>query len=88
MDIKGKLIFDWRSWWRLWSVRIHGAMAAIIGGLIYLIENAPKAMIDTLNSLPSEMRSALPFAVTIIVFGIGLFGRLYKQKKPDDAEVR
>jgi len=70
-----KLVEEWRSWWRLWSVRIS-AVATIIWA--YLLAS-PDVMLSVLNSLPPELRDVLPPAAPVAIFALVTIARLIKQ---------
>lgn len=79
--IRLRLIPQWRSFWRFWSVRFTAIGTALTTWLV----NSPDAMLGAWNSLPLELRGYLPQQFTLyIAIGIlviGMFSRVIKQEK-------
>lgn len=71
-----KLIDEWRSWWRLWSVRISAAATACWA---YLLAN-PDQLQQVLDAVPPELRDIVPPAAPVAVFVLVTFARLAKQE--------
>lgn len=74
-----KLIDDWRSWWRMWSVRISALATAVWA---YLLVN-PDMLEQVLSAIPPEWRDVLPPAAPVVVFMLVTFARLAKQEARD-----
>jgi len=78
-EMKLKLIEEWRSWWRMWSMRLAVlASAAVTGVLAY-----PDILLSTLNALPPEMRAVFPPFMGFVLLGLVSLARLVKQEKKD-----
>lgn len=71
------LIENCRSWWKLWSVRIHALMSAALAGLVY----AHKPLEDAMSALPAAVQTAMPWVLGAIIFAIGTMARLTPQPK-------
>lgn len=84
MNISDRLVADWRSAWRWWSVR----MAAVAGLAVTFIVAAPETFLGVLNSLPADMREKLSPVIGIAVAVLVTLTRLWKQKPktPTDGE--
>lgn len=74
------LIDDWKKAHRYWSVRLNSAGIALMG-LAGIVSEA-------WNSMPSDLRQAVPYAqgIAMGLFILGLVARVVKQKGPDDAD--
>lgn len=77
--MKIKLIEEWRSSWRWWSMRL-AAIASLAVGYVLAY---PDILLSTLNALPPEMRQAFPPFVGFALFAIVSLARLVKQGKHD-----
>lgn len=77
--MKLKLVDDARHWRRMWSVRL--AAAASVAAAVLL--SAPDVALGVLNSMPAEMRSALPVWLPLLMFAAPTLTRLLKQEKKD-----
>lgn len=73
--VRARLVDDWRTAWRWWSVRI-----GIVFGVVatYLLA-APETLVQVIHMLPAELRGWVPPvlgpALTALIVGI----RLYRQ---------
>lgn len=70
-----KLIDEWRSWWRLWSVRVSAIATAVWA---WLLAN-PDVLAQVLDAIPPNLREILPPAAPVAVFVLVTFARLAKQ---------
>lgn len=79
MARKINLIEDWKSAWRYISVQFQAA------GL--LLMTLAQILGDTWNGMPATLQQKLPHATTIalVLFGLGLIGRVIKitEHEPD-----
>ena len=74
--MKLKLIPDWKSAWRLWSVQLN-AIGLFLMGVIEILR-------DSVGMIPPSLAHLLPHAqfVALGFFVVGLIARLLKQKAP------
>ena len=72
-----KLIEDARLWWRMWSVRLAAAFAALMAWLT----TSPEALLQLVRMVPPEYSWAAPILTFIVTFGIPTFVRLVVQPK-------
>lgn len=68
------LIDDWKSGWRLWSIRLH-VIATAIGGFFLMTPQMPE---EIQNLLPMWAR---PVAIAVWLL-LGIYVRLAKQGEP------
>lgn len=73
--VRDRLVDDWRTAFRWWSVRI-----AIAFGFVatYLLA-APETLVQVIHSLPPELRGWVPPALGPIITALIVGIRLYKQ---------
>jgi len=76
-----RLIEQWRSFWRMWSLRFT-AMGTV---LLSWITMSPDILIAAWANLPDEVKAYIPqqylMHVTIALFVLGMVSRLVKQEK-------
>lgn len=75
--VTARLLPEWRSWWRAWSMRL-AAVAAVI---ITYLSAAPDALSAALNALPSDIRATLPAWIGPAVFLLLFVARYWDQRK-------
>ena len=75
--IDARLLPDWRSWHRAWSMRIAAIAAVAISYLSY----APDALNAALNAVPHDLRATLPAWIGPAVFAVLFFARFWDQSK-------
>lgn len=87
MGIRLRLIEQWRSFWRMWSLRFTALGTALLGWITV----SPDVITSAWNSLPDEIKAYIPqeylMYVTLTLFVLGMVSRLIKQEKlptPDD----
>lgn len=78
--MKHKLVEDWRSCWRWWSMRLNALAAVLIG---YFLAS-PEVLLVTLNQLPPELRAYVPPAAGLVIFVLVALVRLWKQEAKSD----
>lgn len=78
-EMKIKLIEEWRSAWRWWSMRL----AAVGSIAVAYVLAYPDILLSTLNALPPEMRAVFPPAIGFVLFALVSIARLVKQGKHD-----
>lgn len=76
-----KLIPNWKSMWRAWSVRLNAIGLVFMGWVFF----DPSAALMLLNSMPSEVRALLPgnalSFVSFAIYGTAIIARMVKQPK-------
>jgi len=78
-EMKFKLIEEWRSAWRWWSMRL-----AVIGSAaVAYVLAYPDILLSTLNALPPEMRAVFPPFMGFALLAVVSIARLVKQGKHD-----
>jgi hypothetical protein len=81
-----KLIAQWQSFWRMWSIRFT-AIGTVL--LTYLI-NSPDVIIQAWNILPAELKSVIPvdytLYISIALLILGILSRVIKQEKLPNPE--
>lgn len=78
--LKAHLIDECVNWWRMWSVRLAAVGSIAVG---YVLAS-PDVLLSTINALPPEMRTFLPPATGMVLFGVVTIVRLWKQgSKPN-----
>lgn len=70
-----RLVDDWRSSWRWWSMRLN-ALASL---MIAYVLASPEVLLTTLNQLPPEIRAYVPPFAGIALFLFVAAVRLWKQ---------
>lgn len=75
--IEARLVPEWRSWWRAWSMRL-AALAALI---VTYLAAAPDALSAALNALPADVRATLPAWIGPALFVVLFFARYWNQQK-------
>lgn len=79
--IRVRLIAQWRSFWRMWSIRFTALGTAMLA----FISTSPDIIIGAWNALPMEIRQYIPqnylLYITIAIFVLGMFSRVVKQEK-------
>ena len=82
-----RLIKQWRSFWRMWSLRFTALGTVLLG----LITTSPDIIIAAWNALPAELKQYIPqqylMYVTIGLFILGMVSRVIKQEKLHNPEV-
>jgi len=82
-----KLIEQWRSFWRMWSLRFTALGTALLGWITV----SPDVITLAWNSLPVEMKQYIPeqylMYITIALFVLGMVSRIIKQEKIPTKEV-
>jgi hypothetical protein len=75
--LRARLIDDWRSAWRFWSLRLQSMGLALLA----LAEPLSQA----LAQLPEDVRASVPLLqwLAMILVGGGMLARLIKQGKPN-----
>lgn len=73
------IVSDWRTAWKMWSIRLAAAASAIIGYII----NDPSVLFAVAGSLPEPLRIVFSALVGLLVFFLVAFTRLTKQKSLD-----
>lgn len=73
--VRSRLIAEWRDAWRYVSVQLNGAGLGLLG-LVGIIN-------ETWNSMPPELRHALPFAQYLAygLFAAGIAARFVRQPR-------
>ena len=76
--IEARLIAEWRSAWRYWSVKLNGVGVLLLG--------ATETVSGAWNSMPADLRAALPFMqkVALALFIAGLVARFVAQPRTAD----
>jgi hypothetical protein len=74
--ITNRLVDNWKRVHKMWSVRFMAFLAMLPSLFAYF----PDAATGVLNSLPPEMRMAVPGSLTLVLIAIGIFVRLWQQK--------
>lgn len=76
--IRARLIADWRLFFRFWSVRLNGLGLLLLTGC--------QIATDAWNSMPTDLRHAMPYAqgISIALLVGGLIARLFVQPKLED----
>lgn len=76
--IRARLIADWHLAFRFWSVRLNSLGLILLTGCQFAT--------DAWNSMPQDLRHALPYAqgISIALFFSGLIARLVAQPKLED----
>lgn len=76
-----KLIDQWRQSWRLWSVRVSAAGAAVFGLLIA----APDQALAIWQALPPEAQALVPNAKTtgLILLSASAVARVLRQRSQE-----
>jgi len=76
-----KLIEQWRSFWRMWSLRFTALGTVLLG----LITASPDIITLAWANLPVEMKAYIPeqylMYITIALFVLGMVSRIIKQEK-------
>lgn len=89
--MKLKLIDQWRSFWRMWSMRLNAVGLAILG----YITVSPEIITQAWYALPADMKNMLPpnylMWISVGLFALGLIARVIKQesipKGPTDGKA-
>jgi len=80
-EVRLRLIHEWKSAWRYWSVKINAIGLAIMGYLWF----DPSAVLAIVNMMPSGVRRALPENTETIIgalfFALAMISRLVVQPK-------
>ena len=75
-----KLIEQWRSFWRMWSLRFTALGTALLGWITL----SPDIIIAAWANLPDEIKAYIPqqylMYITIGLFVLGMVSRLIKQE--------
>lgn len=78
---KIKLIANWRSFWRFWSIQLGVIGSAVTGILVAF----PDLALETWQTLPEELKQTIPEHYTpligVVVFVLSLIARMLKQAK-------
>jgi hypothetical protein len=86
--IRLKLIDEWRSFWKLWSVRFNTAGTFLLGWLVL----APDYLITGWSLLPEDVKAFIPVQymghIALVLFVLGLISRAIKQSKIHKEEVK
>ncbi|MEM6907164.1 MAG: hypothetical protein AAF494_00675 [Pseudomonadota bacterium] len=77
------LVDDASNWWRWFSTHILALISALTG---FLATNSME-LAAVLAFLPEELHSLGGAAIAVVLFVIGLIGRLFKQGEPIDVET-
>ncbi|WP_257556391.1 hypothetical protein [Sphingobium sp. CFD-2] len=72
-------IDEWRSWWRMSSVRISAVATAVWA---YLLAN-PETLNQVLASIPPDLRDLVAPAAPVAIFVLVTIARVTKQEPPD-----
>lgn len=76
-----KLITEWRSAWRYWSVKLN-ALGMFVMGLLWF---DPTAVLYVVNLMPPGFRHALPAHMDVVIgglfFGLAMISRMVSQPK-------
>ena len=84
--IKISPIPQWRSFWRMWSLRFT-TLGTI---LLSWISASPEIITSSWNLLPNEMKQYIPeqylMYITITLFILGMVSRIVKQEKLSKAD--
>lgn len=73
--LRARLVDDWRTAWRWWSVRA----AALFGVLATALLATPETLVSVIHSLPAEMRGWVPPIAGPALFALIVLIRLWKQ---------
>lgn len=75
-----KLIAQWRSFWRMWSLRLNAVGLAILG----YITVSPEIISQAWYALPPDIKTMLPpnflMWISVALFALGIVARLIKQE--------
>jgi hypothetical protein len=77
--VVARLIDDWRTAHKFWSVRLQALGALVMAGLGVVSTEFPNVW----NGLPGDLREKAPSWLGTGLILCGLMLRLMKQKKPD-----
>ena len=76
-----KLVDNWRTWHRRWSIWL-GTIGSTLTGWFLIW---PDAALSAWNSLPPELRSAIPSnyvpKIGVAIFVLSMLAQLVKQQK-------
>lgn len=76
-----KLVDNWRTWHRRWSVWLGAIGSCVVSFLICW----PDAAITAWNLLPPDLRASIPPQYTpmigVAIFMVSMLAQLFKQKK-------
>lgn len=76
-----KLISQWKSFWRMWSIRFNAIGVALLG----YIAVSPEIVLHAWNMLPMELKQVIPpnymVWITVILFVLAMISRVVKQEK-------
>lgn len=89
--MKFKLISQWRSFWRMWSLRLNAIGVALLG----YVALSPDLILNSWNMLPNELKQIIPrdylLWITGLIFVLAMVARVIKQEKippgKDDGKV-
>jgi hypothetical protein len=73
--VRARLVDDWHTAWRWWSIRL----AALFGLIATYLLAAPETLVQVINILPPELRRWVPPALGPLITGLIVGIRLYKQ---------
>ncbi|GGO95063.1 hypothetical protein [Stakelama pacifica] len=82
--LRVRLVADWRTAWRWWSVQFGGLAA-----LFLLLAELPENVLSIWGMLPAETRSLLPHwfdHAALVCGGVAFVLRFVKQGKDDGDE--
>lgn len=81
-----RLIENWRTWWRLWSVRL----TALGTALQSLFLAWPDIALTMWNMMPGEVKALLPqqivFGLPLAFFAAAMIARVVKQPKLETSD--
>lgn len=76
------LVDDWRDFPKWASVRLGAIFSAIFAGLMAdptLIVSTAQLVLSLYKQVPADLHAVIPVAVFIVMFGVILFARLWRQ---------
>lgn len=82
-----KLIFNWKQFWKFWSVQL-GILGSAIAGVFI---SFPDVALSTWEAMPDEIKLLIPQQymplIGVAVFVLSLLSRLVKQNNLDVKET-
>lgn len=81
MGWRDRIVEDWKTWPRRWSVQLNAAGSALLAWLVA----SPDAAFAAWHALPDDLRAVIPSRmmplIALALFALSAFAQLVKQQK-------